>query len=806
MSIEIFHGFPQQRLSDKQKGKQWRRKCVDFADAKGSTLNSSPVRKSFLHKKINYDLINMKLHIDDIQYVLNPNKLKVDFIPDSLQHYPTINPKLNVLRGEALSRVFDWHVVVTNPNSISDIENTKKEAMYQSLQNLIESQSVSEEDFQKRLTEQNDYFTYQYQDMREVRANELLRHYYKEYSMKDLFDNHGIMDAMIVKEEIYLNDIIGGEPIVERVDPMKLRVFRSGNSNRIEDADMLVYEDYKSIGWVRDTYYDVLTPKDLAYLDKVETGGTGDDVDIWDDRNAYMNDVEYGDAMVRNPHFFSSLLGNVDYTSTMLPYDSEGNMRVLRVYWKSARKIKKIKYYDYNTGEEDFKFVPQTYVTDTTKGEEEEIIWVNEAWEGTKIGTEIYVNIRPRPVQYFSMSNPSRCHFGIIGQLYNIGNTNSPSLVDTMKPYSYMYDAVFDRLYKLIESNLGKLTILDLSFKPDSWTTEKWLYFAKTNHLAVKNSFNEGKKGAATGKIAGALNNNSTGVIDASVTQEIQYNIQLLDWLESTMSKACGISPQREGQISNRETVGGVERATLQSSHITEWLFAQHENLKKRELECFIETAKIALKGRKKKFEYITSEGSRKIMEIDGDEFAENDYGLIVDNSQGTQALSQKLETLAQAGLQNQLINFSTMMKLYSTDSIAEKIRMIESSERRTQQQQEEAQQQQMQLQQQQLQAQAEQKQLEMEQRDVQNQRDNDTRILVAKIQAQANIDSSVARASGFTENPMQPLSEKDRAELLQRTREFDEKNKLEHEKLQLEREKIKSQERISLEKQKKEP
>ena len=806
MNTETFIGFPQQRLSDKQKGKQWRRKCVDYADAKGSALNSSAVRKSFLHKKINYDLINMKLHIDDLQYVLNPNKLKANYIPDTIQHYPTINPKLNVLRGEAISRVFDWHFTVTNPNAVSEIENTKRDAVYQSLQSLIESQSLSDEDYQKRLTEQNDYFQYQYQDMREVRANELLKHYNRQYDFKDLFDTQGIMDAMIVKEEIYLNDIIGGEPVVERVDPMKLRVFMSGNSNRIEDADMLVYEDYKSVGWVYDTFHDVLTSKDQEYLEKLLTGTAGDDVDIWDDKNAYIHDTEIGDAMVSNPHFFSSMLGNLDYTTTLQPYDGEGNVRVLRVYWKSRRKIKKIKFYDPETGEEDYKLMPQTYVADTTRGEEEEILWVNEAWEGTKIGTEIYVNIRPRPVQYFSMSNPSKCHFGIIGQLYNIGNTNSPSLVDTLKPYSYMYDAVFDRLYKLIESNLGKLTILDLSFKPDSWDVDKWMYFAKVNHLAVKNSFNEGKKGASTGKLAGALNNNSSGVIDASVTQEIQYNIQLLDWLEITMGKACGISPQREGQISNRETVGGVERATLQSSHITEWLFAQHDNLKKRELECFIETAKIALKGKKKKFEYITSEGSKRIMEIDGDEFAECDYGLVVDNSQGTQALSQKLETLAQAGLQNQLINFSTMMKLYSTDSIAEKIRMIETSERRMQEQQEQIRQEQMQMQQQQVQAEAEQKQLEMEQRDLQNQRDNDTRVLVAKIQAQANIDSSVARASGFTETPMQPLSDKDRAELSQRVREFDEKNKLEHEKLKLEREKIKSQERIAKSKAVKNP
>ena len=89
-------------------------------------------------------------------------------------------------------------------------------------------------------------------------------------------------------------------------------------------------------------------------------------------------------------------------------------------------------------------------------------------------------------------------------------------------------------------------------------------------------------------------------------------------------------------------------------------------------------------------------------------------------------------------------------------------------------------------------------KQLEMEQKEIQNQRDNETRILVAQIQAQANIDSSVARASGFTESPQTPISEKDRLQLQQQIQENKEKNQLEREKLQLEREKIKSQERIA--------
>jgi hypothetical protein len=36
-----------------------------------------------------------------------------------------------------------------------------------------------------------------------------------------------------------------------------------------------------------------------------------------------------------------------------------------------------------------------------------------------------------------------------------------------------------------------------------------------------------------------------------------------------------------------------------------------------------------------------------KLIEIDGDEFAECDYGLVIDNSNGIQELNQKLETLA---------------------------------------------------------------------------------------------------------------------------------------------------------------
>jgi hypothetical protein len=75
------------------------------------------------------------------------------------------------------------------------------------------------------------------------------------------------MDAMTVGEEIYQCDIRGGEPIIERVDPLKIRVFRSGDSDRIEDADIIIIEDYWSPSKIIDTYYDVLSKKDIDYIE-----------------------------------------------------------------------------------------------------------------------------------------------------------------------------------------------------------------------------------------------------------------------------------------------------------------------------------------------------------------------------------------------------------------------------------------------------------------------------------------------------------------------------------------------------------
>jgi hypothetical protein len=310
------------------------------------------------------------------------------------------------------------------------------------------------------------------------------------------------------------------------------------------------------------------------------------------------------------------------------------------------------------------------------------------------------------------------------------------------------------------------------------------MYYAKTNGIAVIDSFKEGNVGASTGVLAGGMNNASSGVINAELGNSIQQYINLLEYIKQEMTEVVGISKQREGQISNRETVGGVERATLQSSHITEWIFAIHNDVKRRALECFLETAKMALRGRTKKFNYVLPDHSIKAIDVDGDVFAEADYGLVVDSSTQAQDLHSKLDTLAQAALQNQTLSFSTIMKLYNSASLAEKQRMVEADERALQERQAQAQQQQMQMEQQIEQAKLQEKQAEMQLQDAMNQRDNETKILIATIQAESKMQES--SDDGINPEYSQEAKEK----LMESMREFDARLRLDRDKFEFEKQK----------------
>ena len=134
---------------------------------------------------------------------------------------------------------------------------------------------------------------------------------------------------------------------------------------------------------------------------------------------------------------------------------------------------------------------------------------------------------------------------------------------------------------------------------------------------------------------------------------------------------------------------------------------------------------------------------------------------------------------LAQAALQNQTLNFSTIMKLYNSSSLAEKERLVEKNENEMIQRAQQQQEQQAQIEQQKTEAAMQQKSMEMQQQDIINQRDNETKIIVANISANASM------ASRQNDGIMDPdeMSESEKQNLREKIREFDARLQLDRDK-----------------------
>ena len=439
----------------------------------------------------------------DLQLVLNPYKLDADFIPENIQHYPIMNSKLNVLIGEELRRPFDYRVIITNPEAITELEENKKKAIQESITQWIQDTSMDEEEAARRLDEEGEYFEYDYQDFLELQANEYLNHFRIEQNFPLKFSK-GFQDVLANAEELYQCDIDCGEPVMVKLNPLQVHAFQAGNSSRIEDADVVIIEEYWSPSQIIDTYGEELNAKQIEMIDRMPYGNGGlveDGMGHYDPRLAFVNRAIAGlNFDASGSDFFSSIGGHGHYSSQ--PYDMEGNVRVLRVFWKSKRKIQKVKRYNAETGAVEFSYFTDKYVADKAMGEESKNLWINEAWEGTLIGGNlkptgsesgdtleggIFVRMRPRPIQFTKMAHPGKCHFGIIGSIYNVNGDRPFSLVDMMKPYCYLYDALHDRLNKLLAKNFGKIIKLDLAKVPKGWDVDKWMYYIKINNIARKN-------------------------------------------------------------------------------------------------------------------------------------------------------------------------------------------------------------------------------------------------------------------------------------------------------------------------------
>ncbi len=325
-------------------------------------------------------------------------------------------------------------------------------------------------------------------------------------------------------------------------------------------------------------------------------------------------------------------------------------------------------------GTEQETLVPEQYKPN--EGENVEWFWISEWWEGVKIADDVYVNIRPKRIQRRNMDNISICKPGFVGKIYNARNSQSVSLIDRMKPYQYLYNIIYYRLELALAKSLGKIAVMDITQIPrnEGWDIEKWLHYIQAMGIMFINPLQKPDSGGEPTHF------NQYTTLDMETGQFIDRHVNLLDKIEERMSQLSGVSRQRRGQITQEDGLGTSERAVTQSSHITEYWFKNHNEVKKEVLEGLLDVAKL-LVNESKSLQYITDDMAKVFFSVDAEDFSNSSYGLFVSNSTKDERLLESLRSLSQVALQYDKATLSDIVSIMESNSIVEIKRKLEQGE-----------------------------------------------------------------------------------------------------------------------------
>jgi hypothetical protein len=709
--------FPAQKLPLVKKTEPWRKACVDvLISREGSSFVNGRSRKDIL--KIDYDLYNSVFSEDDFKYVIDPFNVG-DSFPAHPQNMNIIKPKIDLLLGEETKRPFNFRVFSTNDESVSQIQDYKKQLLIKEyLGALVEGQDDDEID--KRLSEIDTYIKNKYNTVAEQTAYNSLKYLREQLSIDHEFLK-GWKDALIAGEELYYTGIVNGEASLERVNPYHCTYDNDPDLDYIEDGDWFVRRFLMSPGAIYDRFQSTMIEEDLDKLLKMIDGGQS--------MVSRPGDVNYNSIMYRDK-IISDIQQDEFFKGQLVP--------VWHTCWKSFKKFGTLRYNDLETGQEVEEIVDETYrltEEDKVKGITIEWDWMTEIWEGYRVGTDIHLDMGPVQYQYQSLEHPKVTKLPYIGCKYNSTNTRNKSLVDLMKPLQYMYIVVWYRLELALARDKGRIINMDITQIPKSMgiDVKQWMHYLSALGVNLINPYEEGWDipGREGGRPAVY---NQMSAQDLTMSAVIADYIGLLDKIEDMAGEISGVSRQRQGQISSNELVGNVQRATIQSSHITEPLFEMHNHVKKRAYTSLLNVAKYAWStNNKKKLTFIVDDFSRMFLELN-DEFLYSDFDIFVSDSSKENQNLEALRSLMQPAIQNGA-TLSDVVTLLTSDSLSEIKRKLKEIEDNRAKAEQEMQKQQAQMQQQQQQFELQDKAEERRIKEEDSIRKAETAITVAEIQ-----------------------------------------------------------------------
>jgi len=479
----------------------------------GHYRNSEEIEKF----NVNYDLFNGRLdtRMYDNPLCFNIGGEQLSLGLETINHYPITSQVAQAMWGEMINRPFSpiakhigqvaqnmkrkkWNEVIRQflqARAINPLRENIERSYLQQLKvqdpRMLTPEQIQQiqADIQRRVIEQTpeeilDFMENDFQTPTEKQAQQLLDYLVSTLNIKYLQDE-GFKHAIITGREVYYVGDSHGEPTLELLIPKYFTWSGPDEEEWFHKMDWGKYERWLSFERATQKYAEFLTDDDLAKLENyVEPLG-----------GFHKTDWYKKDGVVKRTMFELSVYGD-EYQKKHGNIDirtKDGQRKMTRVYDDVIRKYGMNygrSYSGYGVREVNFAWRDKTKLKRVTRIEggkkkdywlsehyeptaadyEVRDVWIDEVWEGTKLGTNedcMYVNVRPVPSQFKSIFNPFDVDLPFYGRNYSthMNNTAPVAPIDTAKPWQLEFDTTMAQIKHDMATDLGKVFVVLMNMK-----------------------------------------------------------------------------------------------------------------------------------------------------------------------------------------------------------------------------------------------------------------------------------------------------------------------------------------------------
>jgi len=698
--------LPNQNIPEHMKDKVWMQRCAGAIVNMSFASNTAKAKDKFC-----YDIYNGVQNEADFDYLRKVDDYEY---PAKIRFIPLLRPKFDRLRAEETKRPFNWRVFTIDSDSVNDKSQKRFEKIVstmaakkkelglqykQALQNIEDIQAeinnarqkateevgqvpfdleqklrqaereltmgkyvISHENLitDKELQGIETYFKYKFKDFLEIMAEKGIKFLMATQNIKDVF-NLGFEDKLVVDKEYYFCDwedsMNSEDPEFRKVNPLGFYYAGDSQVEWVGEAEWCMEERYMTINQIIDEYGNHLSFQDM---EKLKT------------RSSYVNTQsgygygyhgsQYGNNSVDGCGDDSLYAGSEDYANVI---------RVCKCYWQSPTKVRAKK--SPNPHQEGKFF---THMMDSTekvreeKGEKEEVGYKNDVYQAIMIDSSIFVDCRKKDVVR-AKDNFGRVELPYIGRAHNYWTRKPYSLVWAAKDIQILYNLIHYHKELWLALSGVKGFIMDKSQIPEGMSMKEWMYQRKIGVGWIQSV----KSGLNRQPTFNQFQN-----FDDSMGPGIQYLLMMLQHLEQLASSITGVSPQRMGDVAPTDQVGTTEQSIRNSALVTEIIFYDHEQTKRRVLNRLISLCRKAWK-KGKRGSYVLGDFAQELLDIPEGALERADYMVFASDSGKEEKALQDLKGMAYQEQQKGMLTFTNLVKLYNVDSLRELEAKVEQYE-----------------------------------------------------------------------------------------------------------------------------